>query len=181
MSIEKDAGKWYILDIKPQQKVESFRRIISSPQYEQMVYELHIPKETVCRWSGGKKVEKQRLIMGSYVFLHASPQIEKAMSNIERDIDCRVVVHEWIDAERERPELQKSLESSTGKESGIKVGSKVKLLKKGYEELGLTNVQVQEISGDIVRIRLWIMSGCEPVDIDVKMDEIVPINETWEE
>lgn len=177
---ESESGSWFIMYVRPQQKINRLMSTLLN-DYKSFVEDVVAPTQNVTKWVGSEKKIRKTLAMGSYLFVKATPELEFHQQKIEFEVDCKINVWPWEKGEKEIQLIREAFDGSSTMVSEIKPGSFVTLIGEGYKQLELKNVQVQEINGNSVKVRVWIMKGCDPVDLDVNINDIAPSNNAWEE
>lgn len=167
---------WYIVYVLPQQKVHRVIKELLSPFCRKFIREVIAPTQKTASWKeGGKKVERENLALNNYFFIESTEEINEYKSKIEHDAICRLQVWFWPEGAEEVRIIQSKFNEAPVLTS-YNVGDWVLLPK-----LGLERVQILKISNDYATVNAWIMAGCDPVNLDVHIKDMLPSKEGWEE
>jgi len=179
MSIEnpfsdaQEEHKWYVVGVSKNREAALQRTLLSMigipPFGVQTVY---LPTEVVRKWKNNKQIDEEKPIM-SYLFVLSKPGY---LENRETRLLIKVkysVIGTISEDEIKRMEREFS-NTAPVMDFDLKVGSKVTVIKGSF--IGL-NGQVQSIGQDgFITVRIWLMQGCEPTDIEVQISDVGPID-----
>lgn len=174
-SDEKLLYQWYIVCVIPQQKVKRVIKELLDPQCKDFVREVYAPTKKTAIWKNGlKKTERELLAINNYFYIETTDYIFQYSERITKEADCKLQIWNWQEGGSEIKNIKKQFDNQTANMS-YKIGQFVEVPKLGLR------AKILEIKNDIVVLKAFIMEGCEPVKLEVNLDDIKLSEEEWEE
>lgn len=166
--------RWYVVAVSKNREAALQRSLMSMasvPPYP--IRRVYLPTEKVRKWKNNKQIEEEKPLM-SYLFV-----LSKVGFLENRDSKLKIKTKYGVIGSISEDEIQR-MESEFSNnppvtDFDLKVGTKVTIVRGSF--IGL-NGQVQAIGQDgFITIRIWLMQGCEPTDIEVQIGDVGPVAE----
>jgi len=171
---EDEEYRWHVVYVLMNREASVYRYFLETSKLpEQSIKDIYFPKETIKKWKQNKQVKEEKSAM-NYLFVLAKVGFLE-----NRDFQIKVKTKYTVLGciPQSEVELMKAnfVDAEETNDIDIKVGTKVMILKGSFAGL---NGQVHDIKeNNMAVIRIWLMHGCEPTDIDVQMSDITPQND----
>lgn len=170
--------KWYVLGLAKNREHVLARSLLGLAEvHPDKIRNIYLPTQILSSWKNNKQVKREIPAKPGYLFVESiDGYLDNKETKLQIQTNYRVV------GIVSQEEIQKIKDESINMEEindfEIKIGSKV-IVNKGIF-IGLPG-QVQKVGENgSVTVRVWLMHGCEPTDIDVHTTDIGPAHETKE-
>lgn len=186
--MDQDHYKWYIICVIPQQKVKRVIRELLDPECKNFIKEVYAPTKKTSIWKNGlKRTERETLAVNNYFYIEATDYIFQYSERIKKEADCKLQIWHWQEGASEINNIKNQFDNQTA-ENSYKVGQFVEVPKLGLRGTILeiktknsTDLNNNLVKSGVAVLKVFIMDGCEPVKLDVSLDDIKLSEEEWEE
>lgn len=177
--VEQEEFKWYVLGLAKNREALLARSLRAIAEvYSDFIGEIYLPTQVMTSWKNNKQVRKEIPSKPGYLFVKAvEGYLDYKETKLKIGTNYRVVgdiTQQEIDDMK-----QESIDIGEINEFEIKVGSKV-VVKKGIF-IGIPGTVHKIGQNGSVTVRVWLMNGSEPTDIDVHTSDVGPVEINKEE
>ena len=166
--------KWHVVYVMQNRQSSVYRYLMENSRLsDASIKDVYFPKEVVKSWKKNKQVQEEKSVM-NYLFV-----LCKVGTLESREFQMKVQIRYNVLGYVSQKQLDEMKDTFANQEEcnliDMKVGTKVTILKGSFAGL---NGQIHSMKdNNTATVRIWLMHGCEPTDIDVQMNDITPQND----